>query len=203
MEKKEYSHTTFTKKEMELVLLPVVGFIEFQRICAAYDMAESVHEYQFRNDGSPYFYHCTRTARIIVELAGINDPDVLCAALLHDVLEDSPALSKEVLEYNFGAYTAYLVELLTKDLTAQELSPDDVDTNHAELLGRSPEDALIIKLSARLDNFRCLQFNLKRNPLRYIQTTTERYLPLAEEAQHPCIPILLHELKNERNKFLG
>lgn len=188
---------------MEQALLPVVGFVEFQRICSAYDMAESVHEYQFRNDGSPYFYHCTRTTKIIVELAGINDPDVLCATLLHDVLEDSPALSKEVLEYNFGAYTAYLVELLTKDLSAQEINPDEVDSQHAELLSRSPEDALIIKLAARLDNFRCLQFNLKRNPLQYIQATSERYFPIAEQSNHPCIPVLLNELKMERNKFLG
>jgi hypothetical protein len=49
-----------------------------------------------------------------------------------------------------------------------------------------------------------LEFNLKRNPITYINNTTERYLPLAEKRiSSKRLQYLLRELKKERNKFLG
>lgn len=203
MEKKEYSYTSISKSDLENILHNRIGIIDLQKIFSAYDMAESVHEYQFRNDGSPYFYHTTRTAKIMIEIAGIVDTDVLCACLLHDVLEDSPVLTKEVLEYNFGAYTAYLVEILTKDLSAQKEQLSKIEEEYVRKLAESSIDALLIKLAARLDNFRCLQFNLKRNPFHYIQATECHYFPLAEQSNNNAAKKLLHELKVERNKFLG
>lgn len=203
MEKKEYSYTTVSKSELEKLLQQRVSIIEMQKIFSAYDMAESVHEYQFRNDGSPYFYHTTRTTKILIDIAEVYDTDVLCAALLHDVLEDSPVLTKEVLEYNFGAYTAYLVEILTKELSAPKDDIHHIEKEYIQRLSESPIDALIIKLAARLDNFRCLQFHLKRNPFHYIQSTEQQFFPLAEQSKNVSAKKLVHELKIERNKFLG
>ncbi|MBN8574709.1 MAG: HD domain-containing protein [Candidatus Kapabacteria bacterium] len=203
MEKTEYSYTSISKNDLEKILHNRIGIIDLQKIFSAYDMAESVHEYQFRNDGSPYFYHTTRTAKIMIDIAGVIDTDVLCACLLHDVLEDSPVLTKEVLEYNFGAYTAYLVELLTKDLAAQREQLTKIEEAFVKKLAESPIDALLIKLAARLDNFRCLQFHLKRNPFDYIQSTECHYFPLVEKSNSIAAKKLLRELKIERNKFLG
>jgi (p)ppGpp synthase/HD superfamily hydrolase len=121
---------------------------------------------------------------------------------LHDVLEDSPVLTKEVLEYNFGAYTAYLVELLTKDLAAQREQLTKIEEAFVKKLAESPIDALLIKLAARLDNFRCLQFHLKRNPFDYIQSTECHYFPLVEKSNSTAAKKLLRELKIERNKFI-
>lgn len=203
MEKKEYSYTTVTKSDLETLLQHRVSIIDMQKIFSAYDMAESVHEYQFRNDGSPYFYHTTRTTKILIDIAEIYDIDVLCAALLHDVLEDSPVLTKEVLEYNFGAYTAYLVEILTKELSAPKDDIHQIEKEYVQRLSESPIDALLIKLAARLDNFRCLQFHLKRNPFHYIQSTEQQFFPLAEQSANIAAKKLVHELKIERNKFIG
>jgi (p)ppGpp synthase/HD superfamily hydrolase len=133
----------------------------------------------------------------------IQDPDILIAGLTHDVLEDSPTLTQEVLAYNFGEYAAFIVQILTKNLDKQKVDPESIERAHVELLAKSPSDCLIIKLAARLDNFRCLDFQLKRNPLIYVNRTNELYLPLADSSNNAFLQKLSEELKKERNKFLG
>ncbi|MBI3258433.1 MAG: bifunctional (p)ppGpp synthetase/guanosine-3',5'-bis(diphosphate) 3'-pyrophosphohydrolase [Ignavibacteriae bacterium] len=199
----KYNQTTISRIELEESLVQHCNPMELNKVMSAFELSESVHEGQIRGDGSAYFYHCARVCKILLNEMGITDIDVLAAALLHDVIEDSPTLSISVLEYNFGRYVAYLVETLTKDLERREIEPDEVDKEHIELLKQSSSDCLLIKLAARLDNFRCLEFNLKRNPHRYIQETEELYIPLVENSDIPHLTYLVIELKKERNKFLG
>ena len=198
-----YNQTHLTQSELEYILHDKVSIVDLQRIMSAYEMARSVHEQQSRRDGTPYFYHCTRVCKIVVEELKLYDADLICAVLLHDVLEDSKEITKEIIEYNFGDYVGYVVEILTKDLKAQELNYDEVDQAHAELLKKSNDDCRIIRLAARLDNFRCLAFDLKSNPIKYVRDTSERYLPLAENSDHTALQYLANELKVVRNKFLG
>ncbi len=198
-----YHLTHLSISELEQLLRDKLDPIEVNKVISAYEMAESVHEGQIRRDGSPYFFHCSRVCKLIIEELGITDPDVLCAALLHDVLEDSNEITRDIIAYNFGEYCAYIVETLTKDLKRQELNHDDVDLEHVERLKHASDDCLIIRLAARLDNFRCLQFDLKRNPLRYIIETMERYVPLAESRQNPHLEYLVSALRKEQNKYLG
>ncbi len=198
-----YNQTHLTQSELEYILHDKVSIVDLQRIMSAYEMARSVHEQQSRRDGTPYFYHCTRVCKIVVEELKLYDADLICAVLLHDVLEDSKEITKEIIEYNFGDYVGYVVEILTKDLKAQEQNYDEVDQAHAELLKKSNDDCRIIRLAARLDNFRCLAFDLKSNPIKYVRDTSERYLPLAESSDHTALQYLANELKVVRNKFLG
>lgn len=199
-----YNHTTLTKDELESRLRDKVDVLDVHKVMSAYELAESVHEPQKRNDGTPYFYHAARVCKILMDELECYDSDILCAALLHDVLEDSRTITKEVLEYNFGQYVAYIVETLTKDLSTQRQKPDEIDLQHVEKLRNESEDCLLIRLTARLDNFRCLEFNLKRNPILYITNTTDRYIPLAEKRpNNKRLQYISRELKKERNKFLG
>jgi (p)ppGpp synthase/HD superfamily hydrolase len=199
-----YNHTTISKDELEERLRDKVDVLDIHKIISAYELAESVHEPITRNDGTPYFYHSARVCKLLVDELECYDADTLAAALLHDVLEDSTTVTKEVLEYNFGQYVAYIVETLTKDLATQRQKPDEIDLAHVEKLHNASEDCLLIRLAARLDNFRCLEFNLKRNPILYINNTTERYIPLAEKRPNSKrLQYLSRELKKERNKFLG
>ena len=198
-----YNLSTYDRYDLEKDLSDFLQPVDIHRVISAYDLAEEVHHEQTRNDDSPYFYHCARVCRILIKELGIHDPDMLIAGLTHDVLEDSPTLTQEVLAYNFGDYPAFIVQILTKDLNDQKRDPDVVETAHIELLSKSPLDCLIIKLSARLDNFRCLDFHLKRNPLVYVNRTTDLYLPLADSSNHPILLKLSEELKKERNKYLG
>jgi (p)ppGpp synthase/HD superfamily hydrolase len=198
-----YNLTMFSKHELELHLKDHSSLLELNRVMSAYELAESVHEPQRRNDGSPYFYHATRVCKILCKELSITDADVLCAAILHDVLEDSEVITHRVLEYNFGEYVAYIVGTLTKDLERQELFPEEVEREHLELLKNASVDCLLIRLTARLDNFRCLGFNLKRNPIRYINETSESYLPLADHFKNERLDYIVKEIKRERNKFVG
>jgi len=198
-----YHLTHLTISELEQLLRDTTNPVELNKIVSAYEMAESVHEGQRRRDGSPYFFHSSRVCKILITELGITDSDVLCAALLHDVLEDSDEITRDIIAYNFGEYCAYIVETLTKDLKRQELDHDAVDLEHVERLKHASDDCLIIRLAARLDNFRCLEFDLKRNPLRYINETIERYVPLAEARDNPHLHYLVRELRKEQNKFLG
>ncbi len=198
-----YNKTTLTYEELEARLVARGDVLGVQKVLDAFEMARSVHEFQVRNDGTPYFHHCARTARILMDELDIYDEDVLIAALLHDVLEDSDTITRGVLEYNFGSYVAYVVEMLTKDLRRAAVDPEGVDMDHAKRLQAASEDCLVIKLAARLDNIRCLSFNLKRNPLVYLRNTLERYVPIAEASPNPHLRKLAAEIRKEANKFLG
>ncbi len=198
-----YNKTTLTYEELEARLAARGDLIGLSRVLDAYEMAASVHEFQTRNDGTPYFYHCTRTARILLDELAVYDTDILIASLLHDVLEDSETITRGVLEFNFGSYVAYMVEVLTKDLDRARLDPEAVDLEHADILSRASEDCLMIKLAARLDNVRCLAFNLKRNPLVYLRNTLERYVPIAEGSSSPQLQLLASKIRLEANKYLG
>ncbi|MCO6465190.1 MAG: HD domain-containing protein [Bradyrhizobiaceae bacterium] len=198
-----YNNTSLTYQELEARLQASGNPLSTQKILSAYEMARSVHEFQTRNDGTPYFSHSARSAKIIMDELGIFDDDVIIAALLQDVLEDSDTITRGVLEYNFGSYVAYVVEMLTKDLRKAARNPEEVDIEFVARLKGASDDCLVIKLVARLDNIRCLSFNLKRNPLVYLGNTLERYVPLAEQRKNKHLEMLASAIRLEANKFLG
>ncbi len=199
----QYNQRFLTIEELEERLHRRGDPIMMPKVLDAYEMAQSVHAHQVRNDGTPHFYHSARTARIFMDELHAFDTDLLIAAFLHDVLEDSDTITKGVLEYNFGSYVAYVVDMLTKDLPKARIDPDGVDIAHAERLRLASEDCLVIKLAARLDNIRCLSFHLKRNPLIYITNTLERYLPIAESTANARLHLLASAIRSEANTFLG
>jgi len=198
-----YNRRYLTLSELEERLHRHGDAIALPKLLDAYEMSQSVHAHLMRNDGTPYFYHSARTARIIMDELHAFDTDILISALLHDVLEDSDTVTKGVLEYNFGSYVAYVVDMLTKDLPKARIDPESVDKAHVQKLQTASEDCLIIKLAARLDNIRCLSFNLKRNPLVYITNTLDRYLPIAEASSNARLHHLASAIRSESNTFLG
>ncbi len=177
--------------------------IDLNKVLDAYEMAESVHEFQKRPDGTPYFWHPSRVAKIFITELNHFDATIICAALLHDALEDSNVLTPEIIELNFGSYTSYLVQKLTKDIRAEGAMKDWVEKEYVEKLMQASEDARALKLADRLDTYRCLEFNVKRNPIKYIMQTQAHYYPLAQGSQNPHLKYLIKELQKEQNKYLG
>lgn len=198
-----YNQRTLTAKELEDRILRFGDPIHVNRILDAFEMAKSVHAGLLRNDGTLFFHHVARTACILMDEIQVYDTDVLTAAFLHNVLEDSPNITRDVLEYNFGSYVAYVVDTLTKDLEKAKVQPDSVDLQYVSRLRKSSHDCIMIKLAARLDNVRCISFNLKRNPLLYISNTLERYLPIADSSNNPRLHRLADMIKMETNAYLG
>ena len=200
----KYNQTFLSREELESLLRERgMDAMDINKVLDAYDMAESVHEFQKRLDGMPYFWHPSRVAKIFVVELNHFDAPIVCAALLHDALEDSNVLTPDIIELNFGSYTSYLVEKLTKDIKATGAMKDWVEREYVERLMQSSEDARMLKLADRLDTYRCLEFNVKKNPIKYIMQTQEHYFPLAHGSQNPRLKYLIKELQKEQNKYLG
>jgi len=86
----------------------------------AVSFAARMHVGQFRKDGkTPYCAHPFRVAMTVREVFGCDDEDAICAALLHDVIEDTPADYDDVLE-GFGEVVADAVAAMTKDMRLRE-----------------------------------------------------------------------------------
>ena len=198
-----YNRRSLSAEELQVRVLERGDAIAMNRILDAYEMARSVHAEQVRNDATPYFDHLARTVLILMDELRTYDSDLIIAGFLHDVLEDSRTVTREVLEYNFGSYVAYLVDTHTKDLDSAKSDPDRIDLYYADRLRRASDDCLLIKLAARLDNFRCLSFNLKKNPLVYVSNTLQRYVPIAEASSNERLQKVASMLRHESNTILG
>lgn len=148
----------------------------------AYRTAREAHGDQKRDEGTIYIGHPVRVAAILFGEVGIQDPDVIAAALLHDTLEDTP-LDDEALRAQFGPRIAEIVRFVTK---REETSPaEEAEIDRAYLQGireASDPGVALVKLADRLDNVRCMQFNPRpEKRAKYIRKTEALYLPLARE----------------------
>src|SRR5579884_1382937 len=84
---------------------------EQEQIRSAYEVASTAHKGQSRLSGEPYIEHPLAVAGLLAELN--LDADTLCAALLHDTVEDT-SVSLEDIRERFGAHVAQLVDGVTK-----------------------------------------------------------------------------------------
>ncbi|MFZ1731587.1 MAG: HD domain-containing protein [Bacteroidota bacterium] len=196
-----YNQTHFTRQELIDSIAANVDPVELTTILGAYEIAGSVHEYQKRNDSTPYFWHLSRVARIIIEEIQYLNADVISAALLHDVLEDSDIITAEVLKYNFSAYISYIVEVLTKNIRLVGAQREQEDQEYIERLRYSSIDCKIVKFAERLDNYRCLEFGVKRNPFGYIEATERDYYPMAREEKNGMLDRIVEEMDLIKRKL--
>ncbi len=198
-----YNQTHFTREELIDAIATKVDPVELTTILGAYEMSGSVHEYQRRNDSTPYFWHLSRVARIIIEEIRYLNADVISAALLHDVLEDSEIITAEVLKYNFSAYISYIVEVLTKNIHLRGPQQTQEDHDYIERLRYSSIDCKIVKFAERLDNYRCLEFGVKRNPFGYIEATERDLYPMAQDAQNEMLDGIVEEMDRIKRKLFS
>jgi GTP diphosphokinase / guanosine-3',5'-bis(diphosphate) 3'-diphosphatase len=140
----------------------------------AYEVAERAHEGQVRDEGTAYIVHPIRVAVSLVDELQIDSPTLVCSALLHDVIEDSPITREEIAEL-FNEEIARIVWLLTK---FEEVKLGDY---LAAIEEAGETGAPLVKLCDRLDNLRFLGHSPKpEKKLRYIRSTEHFYLPMAE-----------------------
>ena len=110
------------------------------------------HSRQRRKDAdqSPYINHPIALVSILALEAKIDDPDALCAALLHDTIEDSQTTSEELSEI-FGSTIASIVIEVSDDKNAPQLERKRLQVEHAPLL--SPK-AKLVELADKIANLR-------------------------------------------------
>ena len=99
--------------KIENLVLTVENYLqpnEILKIKEAYKYADVLHDGQMRQSGEPYIIHPLTVASILAEMHA--DCDTICAALLHDTLEDTNTSKEEIAEL-FGSETANLVDGVT------------------------------------------------------------------------------------------
>ena len=119
-------------------------------IMKAIHHAAGKHKNQARKglERAPYINHPIEVAFFLSEYAGIDDPEVLAAAILHDVLEDTDTRAKEI-EEEFGKRVRSLVEELTDDKELAKEVRKRKQVEHAHALS---EEASQIKIADKLSN---------------------------------------------------
>lgn len=156
-------------------VLPAEAVAEIER---AVRFATDHHGDQRRKTGVPYLEHLLEALQILVEGAGVSDQDVLVAAVLHDVVEDTPCTLAD-LRAAFGPRVAELVGWVT--IPEPGPGADSATARQAYLrrLRHAPPDAILVKLADRMSNVQTLR-NLPPDRQRayYAQTVTH-IVPLA------------------------
>lgn len=139
----------------------------------AYLLAEEAHRPQKRKSGLPYILHPLAVALVVVEEMRQKDAAIVCAALLHDVVEDTDHTIEEINEL-FGEDVAFLVGAVTKPNKKQ------VD-NFQHILQSVNNDirVLILKLSDRLHNMRTLDSMRPQKQWKIASETQFFFAPLA------------------------
>ena len=147
-------------------------------IARAVDFAVAYHGDQRRKTGVPYLEHLLEALQILVEGAGVTSSDVLVAAVLHDVVEDTPCTLADVTA-EFGPRVAELVSWVTIPDADPGEDRRKVREAHLMRLRDAPRDARLVKLADRVSNVQTLR-NLRRSEQGpYYEQTVAYVVPLA------------------------
>ena len=144
----------------------------------AVTFAVRFHGDQRRPTGAPYVEHLLEALEFLVRGAGVSDPDVLCAAVLHDVVEDTPCTIAGV-RATFGDRVADMVDWVTKPEADAGADKRAVKEAYLKGLADAPDDAILVKLADRASNVQTLR-NLRPQKQRdYYAQTVAYVMPLA------------------------
>ncbi len=145
----------------------------------AYDFAAEQHKTQTRRSGEPFLSHPVEVAHLLADMK--LDVTSLCAALLHDVVEDTKMPLDEISK-QFGADVAQLVEGATKISRLDLLAPEARQAeNVRKMLLAMVNDVrvVMVKLADRLHNMRTLEYLDPERQQRISRETLDIYAPVA------------------------
>ena len=162
-----------------LNMIKQYNYEELAVVKKAYEYAKDLHQGQKRQSGEDYITHPLNVAYILAEMRA--DKDTICAALLHDVLEDTKTTKEEIAE-NFNVTIANLVDGVTK-ISKMNFSSKEAQNyaNTRKIITGITEDVriIIIKLADRLHNMRTLDFKVEFKQKENSLETMEIFVPLA------------------------
>lgn len=126
--------------------------IDTPLILNAADFAANKHRNQRRKDkdASPYINHPLSLAKVLAVEAGINDAEIICAALLHDTIEDTDTTPEE-LEALFGKVITSIVLEVTDDKSLDKPERKRAQIEHAAHISK---EAKCVKLADKICNLR-------------------------------------------------
>ena len=153
--------------------------VDNKLIMKAYKYAEDHHGDQKRSSGEPYMVHPLNVAYILAEI-GLDD-STICAALLHDVVEDTDSTNEDIIK-EFGNEIAEMVAGVTKLSNIQFTSVEEQQVeDYRKMFLAMGKDirVVLIKLADRLHNMRTLKYISRQRQIANAKETMELYAPLA------------------------
>ena len=191
----------FAKSGFAKLLKPFENSIDdVIKITRAFGIATKVHTGQFRdgNNTEPYINHPLRVALILTEEIQIHDADLVCTALLHDIIEKSNGSIDDQLKNDFGEHVYNMVHAVTRPKIKNEVREKMLD-EYFHNIATGSRFIRYIKLADRLDNIRALKNALHKDKLmRYKEETQKYILPIAEKTDEKIVfklSVALYELK--------
>lgn len=148
-------------------------------VMKAYEYAKMMHKDQKRKSGEPYIIHPVNVAIILADLD--MDVETIIAALLHDVVEDTPATYDDV-KNMFSEDIANIVDGVTKLNKLNYKSSEDFQAENLRkmiLAMNNDIRVIIVKLADRLHNLRTLEYMNEEKQKQKAKETIEIYAPLA------------------------
>ncbi len=171
------------QEQYELLEKTVRGYnpaADFDHIRSAFEYADRCHEGQKRKSGEPYIIHPLAVAQIVAEELKL-DSESIEAALLHDVIEDTPATHEDVARL-FSPTIANLVEGVSKLTRIQYATKEDEQMeNLRKMLMAMSKDirVILIKVSDRLHNMRTMEYQSPEKQKQKSLETMEIYAPIS------------------------
>ncbi len=143
----------------------------YETIDAALELAQRAHALEKRDDGDPYVIHPIRAARFLIEEMNERNVDVVVAALLHDVVEDTDVTLDQIRD-QFGDHITALVDSVTRPRAKDETEEEKRASKPAmyqKTIDHGSQETLRIKASDILDNMRSWEVFeelVRSNPVR-------------------------------------
>ena len=170
------------------------------KITKAFSTAADLHSGQSR-DGSkePYINHALKVALILSDELKIRDVDLICAALLHDILQEGNNSEKlDQIKKNFGENVFNIVQTLTEHPSANENRQQSLES-YFQNISNSPKTLRVVELADRLDNVRFFKNAVKKDKaIRYKEETQKYVIPIAEQTDETLafkLSVALYEIK--------
>jgi GTP diphosphokinase / guanosine-3',5'-bis(diphosphate) 3'-diphosphatase len=178
------------------------GVQKNNQVRKAFIMASQAHFSMRRRTGEPYIYHPLEVARIVAGEIGLGETAII-SALLHDVVEDNPDYTLDMIRQKFGDKVAYIVDGLTKIKDGYERleSTAQVESIKKMLLTLSDDvRVILIKLADRLHNMRTLDSMPASKQQNIAAETLYLYAPLAHRLGLYVIKSELEDLALKYNE---
>ena len=164
------------------------------RILEAYEFGAAAHEGQARRSGEPYITHPVAVAQELAEMH--LDSEAICAAILHDVVEDTEASLGEIRE-KFGEEVALIVDGVSKLDQIQFRSRAEAQAeSFRKMMLAMIEDirVILVKLSDRLHNMQTLGAMPAAKKKRIARETLDIYAPIANRLGINRLKVQLEDL---------
>ncbi len=148
--------------------------------------ATRAHASQIRKDGELFIHHPIRVSEMVAEHGGQSD--TVIAAVLHDVIEDTPHTSAEISGL-FGARVDQLLRSCTNSPELEQMSSKERKLAQAEKYSKEEPDVQLIKLADQTDNLECLIKAIAVKNRKWVKNYAAGALAVAEACRKASEPL--------------